>query len=279
METETATEPVEDVGASAPEALDPETYAGAEPAAAPDEAEIEVEHEGRVYRVPEALKGAFLRHADYTRKTQEIAEQRRALEGERRAAEERAAREQARVRDYGRLAALDAAVGEYEDYDWDLWFQQNPDQAEADWARYQQTLQVRDQVGADLHARERLSALEAQREHATRLEQGHAELARDIEGWSPALARELAVFGQSLGFSPEELSAVTDPRAVKVLHAAWKGAQALKTQTAGRELERAQAFRPVRQVGGAASAPRDPARMSTAEWMRWRSEQTRRKAR
>lgn len=278
METETATEPVEEASASGVEA---EAFAAemtAEPGGAPDE-DAEIEHEGRVYRVPGALKGAFLRHADYTRKTQEIAEQRRVLDTERRASEERAARQQAHVRDYGRLAALDAAVAEYEACDWDQWFRQDPEQAQADWTRFQQAREVRDQVGAELHVRERLSALEAQRDYATRLEQGHAELARDIEGWSPALARELAAFGQSLGFSPEELEAVSDPRAVKVLHAAWLGAKTLQKQTAARELERAQAFRPVSQVGGAASAPRDPARMSTAEWMRWRSEQTRRKAR
>lgn len=32
----------------------------------------EVEHDGQVYRIPRALKGAFLMHGDYTRKTQEL---------------------------------------------------------------------------------------------------------------------------------------------------------------------------------------------------------------
>ncbi|NEX93994.1 hypothetical protein [Caulobacter sp. 17J65-9] len=278
METETPTNPVEDADAYLP-GVETEADGADDGAETLEELEAEIEHEGQVYRVPEALKGAFLRHADYTRKTQEVAEQRRLLETERRASEARAEHERAHAADYGRLAALDAAVADYEDYDWDLWFRQNPEQAQVDWARFQQAQGLRAEVGAQLHARQRLTALEAQRDHATRLEQGHAELARDIEDWSPALARELAVFGHSLGFSPDELNAVTDPRAVKVLHAAWRGAKALRQETAGRELERAQAFRPVRQVGGSASAPRDPARMSTAEWMRWRSEQTRRKAR
>ena len=40
----------------------------------------EIEQDGKKYAVPKELKDSFLRHADYTKKTQEIAEQRRAIE-------------------------------------------------------------------------------------------------------------------------------------------------------------------------------------------------------
>ena len=39
----------------------------------------EVEHEGKTYRVPKALKDSFLRHSDYTRKTQELAQERQVV--------------------------------------------------------------------------------------------------------------------------------------------------------------------------------------------------------
>jgi hypothetical protein len=48
-----------------------------------DPAEEEIEHEGRKYLVPKALKPLLLMQADYTRKTQEVAEQRRAVMAER----------------------------------------------------------------------------------------------------------------------------------------------------------------------------------------------------
>src|SRR5579883_48300 len=44
---------------------------------------FEMELDGQVHTLPGALKGAFLRQADYTRKTQELAHHRRALEIER----------------------------------------------------------------------------------------------------------------------------------------------------------------------------------------------------
>ena len=44
----------------------------------PDDDTFELEVDGQVHTVPAALKGAFLRQADYTRKTQELADHRRA---------------------------------------------------------------------------------------------------------------------------------------------------------------------------------------------------------
>ena len=48
----------------------------------------EVEIDGKTYKLPPELKDGFLRQADYTRKTQELAEQRRRMEAEREAAGE-----------------------------------------------------------------------------------------------------------------------------------------------------------------------------------------------
>src|SRR5688572_20265217 len=49
--------------------------------------EAELEYEGRKFKVPkeaaDEVKSALMRHADYTRKTQEVAEHRRAVEAER----------------------------------------------------------------------------------------------------------------------------------------------------------------------------------------------------
>src|SRR5690242_17210740 len=48
-----------------------------------EEALIDIEHDGRAYKIPAELKNAFLRNADYTRKTQALAESRRELESHR----------------------------------------------------------------------------------------------------------------------------------------------------------------------------------------------------
>src|SRR3990167_6068838 len=44
------------------------------------EEDEEIEHDGEKFKVPKKLKDAFLRQADYTRKTQEVSETKRQLE-------------------------------------------------------------------------------------------------------------------------------------------------------------------------------------------------------
>jgi len=65
----------------------PPGAAGADPCAAPPTARIE--HQGQVYEIHAALQGGFLRQADYTRKTQALAEDRMALGAEREALDAR----------------------------------------------------------------------------------------------------------------------------------------------------------------------------------------------
>ena len=90
--TEDATNPVDvedDAVLDAPE-VDAESYSDdetpeADADGAPDEGQPEddteeVDWDGAKYRVPKPLKDALLRQADYTRKTQELAEQRRTVE-------------------------------------------------------------------------------------------------------------------------------------------------------------------------------------------------------
>ena len=45
-----------------------------------DDDSEEVEHDGHKYRVPKALKPALMMHSDYTKKTQDLAEERKALQ-------------------------------------------------------------------------------------------------------------------------------------------------------------------------------------------------------
>ena len=79
---------VNEAGEAVPE-LDESALAAEDESPQPEEMEPppeleEVEHEGKKYQIPKPLKGALLMQADYTRKTQEVAEQRRAVEEQQR---------------------------------------------------------------------------------------------------------------------------------------------------------------------------------------------------
>lgn len=48
-------------------------------AADDDDDSVEIEHEGQKHRVPKALKDSFMRHGDYTQKTQQLAQERQVV--------------------------------------------------------------------------------------------------------------------------------------------------------------------------------------------------------
>lgn len=146
--------------------------------------------------------------------------------------------------------------------DWEAWAASDPQGAEAAWEAFE--------------AQARQTPPEDDPERAGRLEAARAELERDIEGWSPELAADLAVYGQARGFTAEELAAVEDPREVKILHLAMLGEQALAAQ---RHEQRFGRFRPPTQVGGRGHPGHLSDHSSTDAWMQARHTQLRKKAR
>jgi hypothetical protein len=248
-------------------------------AEAPDPNEtVQVEHEGQAYEVPAALKGALMRHADYTRKTQALAQQRAALDAGHEALAQMAQAHGEHLADYARLVALDDQIGRLEQLNWPVLQQQNPAQAQQLMTQLFQMKQAREIAAGQLQHKESVKAFDRQRQHAMRVEQGHAVLAQKIDGWSPQMAAKLAQYAQDQGLHPEEIAGLSDPRLVMILHHASLGHEAQQQSAKAQRLTQAQAVRPAIQVGGTGGAPTDPNRMSTDDWMRHRRTQLRTKA-
>lgn len=107
---------------------------------------FELELDGAVHTLPAALKGAVLRQADYTRKTQELAGHRRTLEADRQLLDERSRVHEGASRDRLRLAALDHQIEEFEGVDWDAYAAEDQDGARSSWEAYQRLGQTREQL-------------------------------------------------------------------------------------------------------------------------------------
>jgi hypothetical protein len=240
---------------------------------AAEEAEPEtfdLELDGEVHTLPAALKGAFLRQADYTRKTQELAEHRRAVEAERQALAEHRRGLEDHAGDRATLAALDRHLQDYATVDWDALAQADPGRAQALWAGLQDTQAVRDQFASALMHRETRAQIEAAREAAEAMAATGRQLSQEIEGWSPEVAHKLVEYAQAFGVTLEELAEAADPRLWKLLHKAYQADQAGQRETA----ERAQAVRPaVTVAGGAAGGGGVRDELATKEWMRRRNDQ------
>jgi hypothetical protein len=245
--------------------------AEAEPEVEAEEAEDdrsgwgEIEIDGEVYLTPPALKSAFLRQADYTRKTQELAEQRRRMEAEREAAG-------AHVAARARLHLLDEQARALEGLDWPALEAADPERARALAERRRTLAETRERAAFDLARREHETRLAQEAEEAEAVMATGRALAQEIEGWSPALAADLADYARSFGVEADELRQINDARLWRILHRAHLGETlARRLAEADRKAARP-AVRPAADPGRpGGGAPGLDDRMETAEWMRRRN--------
>lgn len=187
--------------------------------------EIEEELEGVKLRgkkeLLEKLKGERLMQADYTRKTQEVAEQRKAIEAERERVAQAMQFQQANIREFGRLHDIEDRLGQLQRVDWQTLNTQDPVRAQSLLIEFNQLQSARTQLHGSITQRQQQQALQMQQVTAKQLQEGRAVLEREIKGWSPELAGKLTEYGEKLGFPRQILDQITQPAPIIALYKAW----------------------------------------------------------
>lgn len=232
---------------------------------------VKVQDEELEVELDELLQG-YSRTADYTRKTQEAAELRKQAEAER----ERFVQFNAeQLRAHQAVVGIDAQLQQFGQVNWQQLSDTDPVQAQKLWIQYQQLKDQRQNVAGRLAQIEQAKALEQQQSIARQVEEGHRVLQREIPNWSAETAKQVRTFAEKeLGFKPEELARVYDPRVVRLLHSAMVANQLTKQ---ARTTNTPEPAKPVPRVSGTSSGPRDMNRMSTDEWMRARNAELRKR--
>jgi len=163
------------------------------------------------------LLAGYSRTSDYTRKTQEIAALRKQLEPELESV--RAEREQ-----YARLLTrLEEQVGGNEqEPDWDALRRNDPYGFAEQWAAWQQKQQRRQAIQTEKQRLESIRQQEAAQQRAKILKQEDELLLSAVPEWKDQKVRqketaELVQFARDLGFNDDELTNVTDHRAIVLM--------------------------------------------------------------
>ena len=191
---------------------------------APRDEKFIVKVDGKEIEVPkEELIRGYQREADYTRKTQKLAEERKLVESE--FQQVRGEREQyAQV-----LGQLQNKLREFEppEPDWNRLEVENPTEYARQWTSHQRRQQQKFAVQAEQARLQQLYQVESQKQIQNVLAQETAVLKEKIPEWnSPEKAkaegRALLEYGQNLGFTEQELNSISDSRALLALHKAWK---------------------------------------------------------
>lgn len=289
MSDETATNPTPENTAPATEVANPqanETEVSTDDQVTDDQVTDAVEEteevdweDGKKYAVPKALKDALLRQADYTRKTQEVAEQRKALEARDKAFAQQAEWQQANIKEYARLEAITDRLSQFQGVNWAQLNQDDPVRAQALFIEKSNLESAQRELRDGLTQKQQQAMWEQQQNAAKRLQEGRAALAKAIPNFTPELAKSLRDHGTSYGYTPDEIGAVDDPRAVQVLHDAYLWRQYQNKQRAAANQKPVQQAEPVRQVTG--RKPTQPGLrddLSTEEWVKRRNQQLQRKA-
>ncbi|MCA3704190.1 MAG: hypothetical protein IM650_11410 [Phenylobacterium sp.] len=268
--------------------VDAEETEGQADEAQPEDDTEEIDHDGKKFKVPKELKDAFLRQADYTRKTQEVAETRKALEAQAQSLAQQAELAQVTLENRTNLKLVEQQLAQFQNTDWQAYAAAyGADATAAAMVSMQQYKDAQAELKAAISQAETEHRQISERTSANAIAQAEVALAREIEGWGNELVSTLASYAATeFGISPQELKesvvnpdGTADTRTFKVL------ARLHKAETRVKDLEaklnkttaatKQAAVTPAKAVGQRAGGyePGVNDKLPMEEWMRRRNAQ------
>jgi hypothetical protein len=170
------------------------------------------------------LKKGYQRQADYTRKTQEVAEQRKQVEQERQQYQQTLQQLSERARQYEQ--ALEQSFEQ--EPDWNRLWQEDPDEYNRQRWEWQDRKERLQQAQRERQEAERHQQAERQRQFQARVQEEHQKLVNDrLPQWQdPDTAKrekqDVMTYAKQLGYTDDELQYIADSRAVEALYKAMK---------------------------------------------------------
>lgn len=236
-------------------AATPEDGKDAEPEGLIEPEFADVEYDGKTYQVPPELKDAILRHADYTRKTQEVAEIRRQAEAFKAEAEQVRSASQEELGARAAALNLDSQLQQYANVDWRALLQEDPIGYQEHRLNFETLQQQRGQVAQYLQTAEQQRSVVMQQETAKRMQETLDFAQKNIKGWTADVDNQVTKFATTdLGFDVDTLKGAYNPQIYKTLWLAWIGQQSLQKSEA-RPVSAAPKPQPLQRVAARTSPP------------------------
>lgn len=226
-------DPVEAKGTE-PETTDEGTQAAEDEGAEQVEDDLDtVDVDGTEYQVPKALKARIMMHKDYTQKTQEIAETRKALEVRQAEIEQQA---EVTDEDLNARASLQHINKELERFkDWDFaQYQQarqlDPMGADEAWAYKQHLANQKAALSTTLSERQQERTQKSQQDFAKRLEETRTFAKTKLKGWTPEADKKVLEFIREKQIPEDFVRKNMSPQFYEILYTAQLGEQLLAKQ-------------------------------------------------
>lgn len=185
---------------------------------------------GDKFEVPVAeLKNGYMREQDYRHKTQNLAAER---EQATKAIQEQFETVQTHAQDFGTFYAIEAQIAALEQAIPTMDKHSDPIAYFDAVTQVQQLKEHRSGLATRIQSFQQQRAAEQQQRIAEGQQKMVQELSTTLPNFGPELVNKLNTTGQEYGFKPEELTVITDPRFVRILHDAmqFKALQAKKPE-------------------------------------------------
>jgi len=250
--------------------------------ALPEPVMAEIEFNGKKFSIPEELKSGFMMNADYTRKTQEVAELRKAAETFKAEAEQHLNTSKEVLEARASLINLDGQLKQYNDLTPQQWQQlenDDPVGAMSHWRQYQQLQQARNNLASQIDQFQRQASENAEQETAARLRETRAYAEKNIKGWNEQVDQDIVKFANNeLGFTTEALRGAITPQIYQTLHLAMLGHKFLQAAQAPQKPAIVPQTQPLKTVSakGNPAVTKAPEDMSMDEYVAYRKAQTKR---
>jgi hypothetical protein len=248
----------------------------------------ELDYNGNRYKVPKELAPLIAKadsmQADYTRKTQEAAEMRRAAEARFAEVQNEAEINHEMINEISQLNSVTSRLSQYQSVNWQQWQAQDPQAAQAGMAEMMQLQNAHNELRGNVDSRRAEIAANRERQSATVISQAIEALSKPDpdKGWSgkfdAATKDTLTKFGKDLGYTDEELAGTNHPLMIKTLNLARIGYESLKKQRGSIAPPKTVA-NPVPTLGASRSSPSvDPEKMTQAQYNKWRADKSSKRA-
>lgn len=230
----------------------------------------EIDIDGTTYQIPEQLKAGYMQHADYTRKTQEHAENVRTFETDRKQLEHdrNVSNEELSARAF--LQNADQQLEQYKNLDWNKLEDEDPIIAQRKWREYQTLKEQRDGAVGFVEKLQKDKADVSERDTANRIAETYKFAQENIKGWTPEMDTQVTSFAdKELGMTKEILKGAITPQVYKALHLAWLGQQSLDKANTAKPMAKITKIKPLSLVSSKTSAGnnnKSPSEMSMDEY-------------
>lgn len=182
----------------------------------------EVEYEGKTYKVPKELKGALMKNADYTQKTQEVAEQRKSVEERVELLNQRESLMSSTFDKAVELRDIQNKLSQYEQIDWQNLVDADPVQATKLNLAYQQLQREAQQKYGELQQAQSQAQNLSEQTRQKFLAEEQTKLKARLPNFDMKVAEKIKSVGKEYGLTDNELNSVVDSRYVHILHDAMK---------------------------------------------------------